>query len=310
MAKNTEYIKALKVAVLSARSKAPDLVPIVIITGGKAAAEIPLKEWLQNHGAYVIRHRLSFHRDMEKLAKDPKWAFSQNVLGSWLRVDLPIVMSSVRRSISIIADGVWEDVDTNYILWTDPDVIFQDRIDSCTLPRPQILSVGPEFRMGWPENYGVIYFNVSGYTTIFKGLVDWARKRAFHFDHDQNLFLQYLGSNVTELPNGMNWKPYWGSPSHAIRGPWPHEHVRIVHTHGPKLSTAVCFFNLYAREHKVDSPGVTTSILRRCGLRKSPSGTSVWLQDLADILTNAYKTDRGDYYKKVMLESNNYLEDS
>ena len=35
-------------------------------------------------------------------------------------------------------------VDLEMALWTDPDVLFRHDIDSCTLPRPAVLSIGPE----------------------------------------------------------------------------------------------------------------------------------------------------------------------
>jgi hypothetical protein len=59
------------------------------------------------------------------------------------------------------------EVDLDYVLWTDPDVIFLEDIDSCTLPRPRILSVGPDAAMGGVGNCGVIYFNVETYTRMF-----------------------------------------------------------------------------------------------------------------------------------------------
>ena len=82
-------------------------------------------------------------------------------------------------------------VSREYVLWTDADIIFRGPIDSCTLAKPQILSVGPELRMGWPENYGVAYFNVSAYTAGFRDLIAWGRQHKFRFYHDKNLFLGY-----------------------------------------------------------------------------------------------------------------------
>lgn len=35
-------------------------------------------------------------------------------------------------------------VDLEKVLWTDPDVLFVHDIDSCSLPTPNLLSIGPE----------------------------------------------------------------------------------------------------------------------------------------------------------------------
>ena len=63
------------------------------------------------------------------------------------------------------------EVETEYILWTDPDVVFLQDIGSCRLPRPHALSIGPDSDQGGIGNCGVIYFNVSAYTSIFDDLV-------------------------------------------------------------------------------------------------------------------------------------------
>ena len=55
---------------------------------------------------------------------------------------------------------------------------------------------------GGQKNYGVIYFNVSGYAAGFGDLIEWGRQHGFHFEHDQNLFRGYRGNAVTALPNG------------------------------------------------------------------------------------------------------------
>ena len=112
------------------------------------------------------------------LSTDSHWAFSQNVLGSWLRVDLPSVLRSLRNAqdsfqIPKHFGAKVAAVSKEYVLWTDADIIFRGYIDSCTLAKPQILSVGPELRMGWPENYGLIYSNVSAYTAGFRDLIAW-----------------------------------------------------------------------------------------------------------------------------------------
>ncbi len=161
MAKTDEYTDALKAAILSAREQAPSLLPLVVLTGPASSEGKALRRWLQQHGSLTIHHDLSFQHDMDLLRKDPQWSFFENVLGSWLRVDLPSVLTSLEKALSAshIPEPLRAElaaVSKEYVLWTDPDVLFRGHIDSCTLAKPQILSVGPEMRMGFAENYGVI----------------------------------------------------------------------------------------------------------------------------------------------------------
>lgn len=39
-------------------------------------------------------------------------------------------------------------VDLETVMWTDPDVLFRRDIDSCSLPKPRLLSIGPEVCSG------------------------------------------------------------------------------------------------------------------------------------------------------------------
>ena len=312
VADNTEYVDALKAAILSARKEAPLLVPIVVLAGPRSREEVALKRWLLRHGSVGINHNVSFQHDMDLLYRDTKWNFSQFLLGSWLRVDLPNVLVSISRGWKAlsISSSLRQDLATvsrDYILWTDPDVLFRGSIDSCTLARPQVLSVGPEMRMGWAENYGVIFFNVSGYTDIFQDLIGWARQHQFHYNHDQDLFLQYWGTAVNVLPNGMNWKPYWGDTSTAIPGSESHEVIKVVHFHGPKLRTAMCFFGLMGGSKYSQYNSASVKMIRDCGLRMARSGDTEWMGLLAELLIQAYKKDGGQFYRELSRQVDSYL---
>ena len=121
---------------------------------------------------------------------------------------------------------------------------------------------------------------MSGYTAGFGDLIAWARHHQFHFDHDQNLFLGYWGTAVDTLPNGFNWKPYWGNSSTAIPGQFAHELIKIVHFHGPKFSTARCFLDELDKDTRsgVESPSIdrirnVDSIMLPT---KTSSGCKVW----------------------------------
>lgn len=47
------------------------------------------------------------------------------------------------------AAAVPAEVDLETVMWTDPDVLFRNEIDSCSLPMPRLLSIGPEVGGSW-----------------------------------------------------------------------------------------------------------------------------------------------------------------
>ncbi len=110
------------------------------------------------------------------------------------------------------------------------------------------------------------------------------------------------------LPNGFNWKPYWGNSTTAIPGQFDHELIKIVHFHGPKLSTASCFFNELDNDSKSGTVSACIDRIRRCGLKDAPNKEAEWLQGLADILSMAYTQDGGYFYREMLRQVNIYLD--
>lgn len=49
----------------------------------------------------------------------------------------------VRPALEARGDDI-SGIDFDYVLWTDPDVLFMQDIDGCSLPRPRLVSIGPE----------------------------------------------------------------------------------------------------------------------------------------------------------------------
>ena len=322
LADNKDYVDHLKVAILSARKNAPSLVPVIVFTGGMNG-NAALVSWIESHGGYVMHHTISFVKDLKVLSSDPEYRYSQNLWGSWLRVDIVAIMSRVQKMMTKLARSGHQvpTYSKENILWTDPDVIFEGPINSCTLPRPLILSIGPEVGMGTASNYGVIYYNVAGFSALSMDMLQWAKERKFHFEHDQDLMLQYIGSRVNNLPDAYNWKIYWGNTTSARGPPYPGSEIKILHFHGPKLKLATCFFKeLRALEH----PNAVRiqdqrEIVRVCGW-KAPSRDSnivkgeveqlsvKYVALLAHILFNAFKLDQGDFYFDVQRKFVGYKE--
>jgi hypothetical protein len=79
----------LKVALLSAKKRAPSLVPVLIYDGPN---EHPLPQWFSNRGGFVVHHNSSLIPFFEELPKN----ISSNLIkhqGAYLRLEIPVVMN-------------------------------------------------------------------------------------------------------------------------------------------------------------------------------------------------------------------------
>ena len=322
LADSNEYVEHLKVAIISAKAKAPSLVPVVVLTGDNRDNS-NLTDWVEKHGGYVVQHKLSFYNELKALSSDPEWSFSQNLWGSWLRVDIRAIMSRVEKMFATLKEDGHHvpEYSKDYILWTDPDVIFAGDINSCTLPKPLILSIGPEAGMGEAINYGVIYFNVRAFSDLSLGMLKWAKQERFHFNHDQELMFQYIGSRVTNLPDVYNWKLYWGNATTARRPIYPGSDIVILHFHGAKLKMAICFFEkLKALADPFAAPlEEQWKIVKSCGLKTPTNGnegnyghltTKPYVETLASILFQSFLLDQGAFYSDVHKTFSRYLSEA
>ena len=80
-----------------------------------------------------------------------------------------------------------------HVLYTDTDVMFLKDINSCNLPRPRVLSLGPENVQGQKANTGVVAINVSAFREELPGIVDLGRAKQWQFVAlDQGLLLEYF----------------------------------------------------------------------------------------------------------------------
>ena len=108
-------MSVLQVALLSAKTRAPSLVPVVILMASNEAANIKVtRRRLKKAGAVaVLMHRISFQDKIIKAA-GPSRSWVHGALGSYLRLDVPSFMPQVR---SVLANL---NVQLDYVLWTDP----------------------------------------------------------------------------------------------------------------------------------------------------------------------------------------------
>lgn len=166
----------------------------------------PLTREIELLGAKVIFHRVSLYEQM--VAQGPSFPFAI-ASGSYLRIDIP-----------------WLERDEDFVLYTDCDVIFR-RHPSVTKLRPRAFACAPQMNRGDYEdmNSGVMLINVRNMRhelPAFRQFIVGNLARLGNFD--QTALAEFYNDRYDLLPDGLNWKPYWGSNPEA----------EIIHFHGPK----------------------------------------------------------------------------
>lgn len=202
---SSAYVEAYLVALQTAVKHAHSIVPVLAVQGPIPAT---LQATIEGLGGHVVAHRLSF---LDALRRH-KPTIASGLEGSYLRIDVAAIVDTVRRTLP----GLVGRVDMDYVLWTDPDVLFYHDIDSCTLPKPRYLSIGPDALHGNADNAGVVFFNVTGFGHVHGDMVHWAdtEKSFDFFVADQDMIKGYFArregrSMLQQLPDTFNWKPYW-----------------------------------------------------------------------------------------------------
>ena len=79
----------LKVALLSAKKRAPSLVPVLIYSGPN---EHPLPQWFENRGGFVVHHNSSLIPFFEELPENRSSHFILRQ-GVYLRYEIPAVVN-------------------------------------------------------------------------------------------------------------------------------------------------------------------------------------------------------------------------
>ena len=200
------YKKYIRVALTSAKERAPSLVPHLIYSGEK---DEHLLEWYKHNGGTVHHHNLSFYDKLQatvKAGKQPASWLTQH--GAYLRMDIPLIMKDMA-----LKDP---NIETEYILYTDADVMFWMDINTCSFNKPEILSIGPEWTKGLKVNSGqhsacvrqprpqppthssrgpspppfaagVMYINVAALGRDREQLIQWGEARGFPGLFDQTI---------------------------------------------------------------------------------------------------------------------------
>ncbi len=205
---NHDWKAMIQAAVASARANTR-LRPHFLYDG----APSPFTEGLQRQGVTVLHRSLTFLPNiqgrMHEIGMAPDPMRLAIMAGAYLRTDIPAL-----------------DLDDEYVLYTDCDVLFLADPDIARF-RPAYFACAPQRdRQDLADiNSGVMVMNVPGMRRELANFWHYIVQNFERFGaHDQDALREYYTGRFDTLPLDLNWKPYWGVNPAA----------RIVHFHGPK----------------------------------------------------------------------------
>lgn len=211
----SHYFQFLQVALASASKNAPSLFPVVLYSGSPDIAPSWLTSRHDARQLILLNHNLSFSKHVAKFK--PGLAHH----GAFLRLDIPLVVN-LDRFKKMIA---WLPFHSEYVLYTDVDVLFLRDIPWHNMHLPGVISIGPEDVKGLKLNSGVLLMHIPVMLNLLPGFLQFADSIKWERGAvDQGLILEYFHWHATLLDDHMNWKAYWGPNPSAI----------ILHYHGPK----------------------------------------------------------------------------
>jgi hypothetical protein len=171
-----QYKRYVRAAVASARELAPSLIPQVIVSG---LHDKRFEAWMRRMGGTVHHWNLSFYKELHSAVHNHSWHDEGflNQHGAYLRLDIPFIIRQniVGKVSCLVLMWNWlnilnvncstllvsipqfdpSEVDIDYILYTDCDVLFYKAINTCTVPpKPPVMYVGGEARRDTIENTG------------------------------------------------------------------------------------------------------------------------------------------------------------
>jgi hypothetical protein len=159
------YEPMLKAAVNSA-AKAGGITPHCIFAGDAGA---PIVAWMRVRGVRVIPHdpawrtalvALARGKAADNLAQSHLFASEDSIVGTWQRIDLPLVD--------------WIDQFT-YVLFTDTDILFRRPFSfhEFPLPLPRAVGMGPEMVDMFPYNAGIMLANLPALRESYKPFLEF-----------------------------------------------------------------------------------------------------------------------------------------
>ncbi|HEX9996642.1 MAG TPA: hypothetical protein VGB45_05835 [Abditibacterium sp.] len=234
------YEALIRVAVASARG-CTSLQPTCLYDGEPTK----LTSWLESQNVQVVPCRSTLHGCIEKLARQRSDATVLTIgRGAFLRFEIP----------RIAREQGWND---EFVFYSDCDVMFQSDPAPILQPlRPHIFAAAPEHSPTSPlhMNSGAMWINMREWERQSTELVCWTERhfeRVWNAAWDQGALrvffnplhralwkigvpdrigyglmsrLPFKTWKWDDLPNELNWKPYWGENHEAP----------LIHFHGPK----------------------------------------------------------------------------
>eukprot|EP01026_Neomeris_dumetosa_P016963 TRINITY_DN1646_c1_g1_i4.p2 TRINITY_DN1646_c1_g1~~TRINITY_DN1646_c1_g1_i4.p2 ORF type:complete len:337 (-),score=20.95 TRINITY_DN1646_c1_g1_i4:2682-3692(-) len=223
----------IKFAILSAQQHAPMLQPVLIFLH----PDEPSKEYFEwmnwfhdnnviicnaTEDAFLLSELKKYGENNQMLrgTQDPR-----NKYPIFFRMDIDYYFEKCISNL--------EDVYQKHVLYTDTDVGIVKEINSCNLPKSEVLHIGAEHQLGKIRNTGVLVINVQNYAKYKNEFAEFLRDKWDKFENDQpmiNAFFHFQKDKVQFLPHEFNYKMYW-------EGLELKEDPIIIHFHGSKFET-------------------------------------------------------------------------
>lgn len=201
-----DYIKMYTVAVLSAKETNPNIKPYLILDG---VIDEYLEE-LQDLGVTIIQHKSLFYESLLSHYNTNTTAF-----GAFLRIDIPKICEKLQ-------------IEDDYILYTDNDVLFLDNVSELKNLKPNYFMAAGEFDKNFNPsliNTGVMWINWKNMSKCYDEFVFFIKLNLPKFQtYDQDAIRMFFIDKVESLDFNYNYKPYWGFG----------DGIKILHFHGPK----------------------------------------------------------------------------
>lgn len=204
--------KHLKAAINSCK-KNTDLDIYVLWTGAKNE----YYEWLLNKVNLVDISDAPIHKSVVSIPISEFWPEGKRAIGmgAWGRVDIPFVLDKL-------------EIEDEYILYTDLDVIFTEKWD----PEFKEVSNLGACLEGVSENHyntGVMIINGDFIKSTFESFKKFILDKGIHNfpAWDQSAINEFYHNDIQKLnPEVWNWTPYRNGSG---------ENARVIHFHGPKF---------------------------------------------------------------------------
>lgn len=206
-----EYIKMYGVAVLSAKKTNSHIKPVLIFDGEEYDS---YTNKLESLGVKIVNHKSSI---MDHLNKRWSGAALSTARGAFLRIDIPLICKEL-------------DINDDYVLYTDNDVIFNQDISELNNMKCDYIMMSGEFEKFIHNNYinsGVALINLKSMLSIHSDFSKFIIDNINHLDvYDQDAYRLFFNNKIKELSYKFNYKTYWGETIN--------ENMKIIHFHGPK----------------------------------------------------------------------------